>query len=781
MNRCLAVPPHLGLVLAFLAIAWCRVGSLLAAEPAHPQIPGTAPLVGDGDFANQIVSEADKFLLQRIEQSTERRSQFWQRNFTSPAAYAKSIESNRARLAKIVGLRDPRVTPVAMHLQGTTSRPALVAKGANYEVYAVAWPAFGDVNGEGLLLVPTGRRPLANVVTIPDCGNTPEQLVGLVPGIPAESQFARRLAESGCRVVIPTLISREDKKDPLGRSKSPLSTREWIYRQAYEMGRTPIGYELQKVLAAVDWFAAEADHGDTKIGVIGWGEGGLLALYAGALDPRIAAVCASGYFDQRNDLWQEPIDRNLFGLLEQFGDAELASLIAPRKLIVEAAKGPEVVIGAGGRGAPGRIVTPEFERVEQEVNRAGQLLAGLKTTGNPALFKSGADGDGPYGSEAALGGFLAALVDAPIAASAAPPEPLGTLPDAQARHERQVHQLEQHTAQVLAESPYKRKAFVWDKLNYESLDKYSDSTAPLRRYFSEEVIGRCDADLPPPNPRSRWVEENEYWTRYEVVLDALPGVIAYGLLTVPKNIKPGERRPAVVCQHGLEGRPQDTIGDQSFAYYDAFATRLAERGFVTFAPQNLYIFGDRFRSLQRKANPLKLSLFSIIAVQHQAIVDWLQTQPQVDPEKVAFYGLSYGGKTAMRVPAIVTDYCLSICSGDFNEWVEKNASIRAPESYMHVGEYEMFEFDLGNTFNYAEIAALIAPRPFMVERGHFDGVGTDQSVGHEYAKVRHLYAARLHLPERTEIEWFVGPHKINSLGTFRFLQQQLHFSGIKPN
>ena len=133
--------------------------------------------------------------------------------------------------------------------------------------------------------------------------------------------------------------------------------------------------------------------------------------------------------------------------------------------------------------------------------------------------------------------------------------------------------------------------------------------------------------------------------------------------------------------------------------------------------------------MQRKANPLKLTLFSIIAVQHQAIVDWLQTLPQVAPERIAFYGLSYGGKTAMRVPALVTDYCLSICSADFNEWIEKNASIRNPVSYMHIAEYEMFEFDLGNTFDYAEMAALIAPRPFMVERGHFDGVGSDEAVG----------------------------------------------------
>ena len=133
--------------------------------------------------------------------------------------------------------------------------------------------------------------------------------------------------------------------------------------------------------------------------------------------------------------------------------------------------------------------------------------------------------------------------------------------------------------------------------------------------------------------------------------------------------------------------------------------------------QNLYLFEDRFRTLQRKANPLSKTLFSIIIPQHQQITDWLKTLPQVDPGRIAFYGLSYGGKSAMRIPPLVKNYCLSICSADFNDWVWKNASSRSPYSYLWGNEYEIFEFDLGSTFNYAEMAALIAPRPFMVEAG----------------------------------------------------------------
>jgi hypothetical protein len=86
----------------------------------------------------------------------------------------------------------------------------------------------------------------------------------------------------------------------------------------------------------------------------------------------------------------------------------------------------------------------------------------------------------------------------------------------------------------------------------------------------------------------------------------------------------------------------------------------------------------------------------------------------------------------------------------------------------------MVEFNLGQTFNYAEMAGLIAPRPFMVERGHNDGVAPDEWVAHEYARVRRCYDV-LGIGDRTSIEFFNGPHTINGVGTFEFLARNLHW------
>jgi len=752
----------------------------LAGLPAASQaadieaLPNTKPLTMEGDIASELVSGVDRFLLREIEKSVEKRARHWKRDFSSPEAYNKSIEPNRKRLAHILGVRDPRVPFDAPELVDTTRESALVGKGTGYEIFAIRWPVLDDpdpnrdvasVHGEGLLLVPTGRKPMADVVALPDADQTPEQLVGLMPGVAPESQFARRLAESGCRVVVPVLISRKLEKR---NGRALLTNREFIYRSAFELGRHIIGYELQKVLALVDWFAKEASGAASapRVGVIGYGEGGMLALYAGALDPRITSTCVSGYFGNRNDIWQQPIDRNVFGLLDEFGDAELAAMIAPRSIYIEDAQAPDIALPGQG-GAPAKLQSSHADAVRRDFERAQELARNGKSSFNLLIHA------GPFCHSDTLHLFLTPFGNKLAIGDGKPPDHLRAAFDPEVRQKRQLHELDRHNQALLAESPYVRQQFM-AKLDTSSVEKFEKSIEWYRNYFRDEVIGRFDQPLLPMNPRSRKAYDKEKWTGYEVVLDVFPDVIAHGVLLLPKGMKPEEKRPVIVCQHGLEGRPRDVITGDHPAYHD-FAAKLAERGFITFAPQNLYIFQDRFRTLQRKANPLKKTLFSIIVPQHQQIVNWLKTLPNVDPRRIAFYGLSYGGKSAMRIPPLVADYCLSICSADFNEWVWKNASSRAPHSYVWTGEYEIFEFDLGSTFNYAEMAALIAPRPFMVERGHFDGVAPDETVAYEFAKVRHLYQAKLGLGDRVAIEWFVGPHTINGKGTFEFLHRHLEW------
>ena len=738
---------------------------------------GTTLLTLEGDLAAQMVEVLDGYVSETVASAVERRDRLWNRDYSSHDAYTESVEPNRARLRKQIGCLDPRLPIEELTYIATTNASAHILEDENYTVSRVRWQVFDEVEGEGLLLEPPHNIPItAQIVALPDADWTPEMIAGVTDDLPASAQFARRLAKAGCRVVVPLLINRDDtySGNPTLGAMTNQPHREFIYRMAFELGRHVIGYEVQKVLSLVDWMSLS----DAPIGVIGYGEGGLIALYSAAVDTRIQGTAVSGYFQSRQEVWREPIYRNVWGLLHEFGDAEIASLIAPRPLVIEASRGPEVVgppsvrDGRGG-AAPGQLVSPPVHDVEAEFERARDFYQQLDSDNALQLVFPV---DGLSGSAETLTALLTGLgvenprIDSHYLLSSSTDDDF----DYETRQQRQFMQLVNLTQRFLREAASRRQAFFWDKTDSSSLTRWEETCTDAKAYFWDEVIGRCPPPDVPANPRTRLIYDEPLWKGYEVVLDVWKDVFAYGILLLPNDLQPGEQRPVVVCQHGLEGRPQDTADPRIESVYHSYAAQLADRGFITYAPQNPYIGLDAFRVIQRKANPVKWSLFSLIVRQHERTLDWLADQSFVDADRIGFYGLSYGGKTAMRVPALLERYACSICSADFNEWIVKNATYYSRYSYMFTGEYEMPEFDLGNTFNYGEMAGLIAPRPFMVERGHDDGVAPDEWVAHEFAVVRRLFV-QLGIADRTEIEFFDGGHQINSADTFRFLHRHLNW------
>jgi len=754
-----------------------------AAPPSH--LPGTEPLTMQGDIAAQMVEGIHRYLVNQTTASVERRGAFWNRDYSSRAAYEASVALQRERFRDIIGLIDPRIPFSAPQLEITVGGPSVVASGDGYRVLSVRWPVLDGVDGEGLLLEPADT-PLARIVALPDADWSPEMLVGVAPGVPGQAQFARRLAEQGCLVLMSALINRActwSGNEQIGKMTN-LTHREYIYRMAYEIGRHIIGYEVQKVLAAVGWFSACQPV--RPIGVMGYGEGGLLAFYSAAADTRIEAACVSGYFLSREGLWQEPLYRNVWSLLEAFGDAELAGLIVPRSLIVEAVRGPETLStlpATDGRldiVAPGRLESPQLADVRAEVKRAQPIFEKLGVAERLHCITSG-DEQGEPGSAEALETFLRALgARGSLKPSGRAPRDMRVGFDPEARLHRQFKQLVDFTQKAVLGCESVRERF-WARADNSSIEKWQQSTEFYRHYLWEEVLGKLPAPSQPLAAQTRKIYDEVSWTGYEVLIPLWPDVFAYGILLLPKALRQGERRPVVVCQHGSEGRPQDLIQPDSVSaegYYRRYAAHLADHGFIVYCPQNLYIGHQNFQILQRLANPLKLSLFSFILSQHERTLDWLTAHPNVDASRIGFYGLSYGGKTASRVAPLLMRYALSICSADFNEGVGKICRDDVPWSFLFDEEYSILTFNLGNTFNYSEMAKLMTPRPFMVERGHSDGVGVDSWVAYEYAKVQYHYD-KLELPERTRIEYFNGGHTLHGVGTFEFLHRFLDWG--EPN
>src|SRR4051812_41885923 len=128
------MPPRTILLAALLlAPALCR-----ADDTKRPDVlPGTKALTMKGDVAEQLVAGVDKFLLRETALSAKRREHYYRRDTSSPENYAASLAPNRARLARILGVRDAKVAFQSPEYVGTKDEPSLVGKGANYEIHAV--------------------------------------------------------------------------------------------------------------------------------------------------------------------------------------------------------------------------------------------------------------------------------------------------------------------------------------------------------------------------------------------------------------------------------------------------------------------------------------------------------------------------------------------------------------------------------------------------------------------------------------------------------------------
>ena len=482
-----------------------------------------------------MVEGIHQYLAAETLASVERRQQLWHLDYSSFAAYEASIAANRERFRNAIGVIDSRVEQVTVVFQAASPASLPVAATDRYKVFNVTWPVLDRLDGEGLLLQPNDP-PIAHVVALPDADWSPEMLAGLATGIPLEAQFGRLLAEQGCSVLIPALINRDCtwSANPKIDRFTNLTHREYIYRMSYELGRHPIGFEVQKVLAAVDWFTKTAS--SVPVAVFGYGEGGLLALYSAACDTRIATTAVSGYFQPRENVSKEPLYRNVWTLLHEFGDAELSWLIAPRTLIIEASMGPEIPApppagkGRSPAAAPGALVSPRISDVRSEFERAQPVFQKLGVAQRLSLV---GNGDGHPGSKAVLEKFLQGCgFHHRLQESAAPAHDFRTGFDPAVRLHNQFTQMVNLCQALIFESEAVRTEF-WSKADASSVETWQNSTAFYKRYLWEECLGKLSPPSTTVAAQTRKIYEESGWTGYEVFLPLWQDVFAYGILLKP--------------------------------------------------------------------------------------------------------------------------------------------------------------------------------------------------------------------------------------------------------
>jgi dipeptidyl aminopeptidase/acylaminoacyl peptidase len=133
----------------------------------------------------------------------------------------------------------------------------------------------------------------------------------------------------------------------------------------------------------------------------------------------------------------------------------------------------------------------------------------------------------------------------------------------------------------------------------------------------------------------------------QVILTAEDGLKFHNQLFVPKDIKPGERRPAIIFTHGGPGR-QMLLGYQyMYFYHMAYAMNqyFANKGYVVMSVnyRSGIGYGREFRMAPNSGRSGSAEYQDLAAAGR-----YLQSRPDVDPKRIGLYGLSYGGlMTAM--------------------------------------------------------------------------------------------------------------------------------------
>ncbi|MEM3028133.1 MAG: alpha/beta fold hydrolase [Candidatus Bathyarchaeia archaeon] len=298
-----------------------------------------------------------------------------------------------------------------------------------------------------------------------------------------------------------------------------------------------------------------------------------------------------------------------------------------------------------------------------------------------------------------------------------------------------------------------------------------------------ELLG----DWPEPSDLSPMtlerVDEGPF-IREKIVINSEPsvGVPAYVLL--PKDLKPDERRPAILCAHGHGHGKDDVVGIThgeerrvstiKRLNYD-YARQLTLRGYITMAP-DWRGFGERrlgydfpgrdgcnvvfLKAILLGLNPLTLNIWDA-----RRCIEYLKSRREVDGDRIGMMGLSYGGTLTLFTAAL-------------------DEAIKVAVVSCYLNSFKAFALDLGNfcgsqtiprLLKYGEMwdcAGLIAPRPLLIESGIRDEGFPIEAARLAFSKLKEIYGI-LGVPERCEMDEFDGAHQFSGRKAFAWFDRWL--------
>ncbi len=287
----------------------------------------------------------------------------------------------------------------------------------------------------------------------------------------------------------------------------------------------------------------------------------------------------------------------------------------------------------------------------------------------------------------------------------------------------------------------------------------------------EKIQGAAPTEIPPLEPREHSAQDCGSYFRRKVSFQVQPGDRMPAWLLIPKKLT--GRAPAIICFYGTTGGAgKDTTVGLSGPIPGtpprknrAFAVDMAEAGFIALAPDYLrdgervppsgkpYDTADFYRRFP------DWSCTGKDAWDTRRAVDYLQSLPIVDRERIGMIGHSYGGHTTIFATALEPRIKAAFASGPVSDFLQHGIHWGLPkgstssQSTPGLRPY-VLDHTLPLPVTFYEFTALIAPRPLAV----CQAVGERRPMEEEnHAAVSEVYRA-LGAGDRVKYWWVAGDH-----------------------
>lgn len=196
-----------------------------------------------------------------------------------------------------------------------------------------------------ILTPKTGRKIHPTVLAIHGHGTGVNEALGLTtdgtpePEPTIHNQFALKLVKRGLKVFLPEVIGFGTRRLTRDIEAGNINSCEAMSKNLLMEGKTLAGLRVWEARKVLDFIEKQTDVAKDNLGMMGFSGGSVISTFTAVLDQRPQAVVLSCYpntFKGSIMSIRHCIDNYVPGILQYAELPEWISLIAPRKLFIEA-------------------------------------------------------------------------------------------------------------------------------------------------------------------------------------------------------------------------------------------------------------------------------------------------------------------------------------------------------------------------------------------------------------------------------------------------------------